>query len=322
MKINFKTTLFGLLLMASVATSAQVLSPQGLVNAGGTMKTTTAMLEFSVGDLAVQAFSTPGGGLTQGVLQPTLLWVAPPPPPPPPAEPVTFRPPSLNNGGTTFIAGNVMLEWDLGDVAVSTLSNGTHMLTQGLLQPKLATLATTTLTSTTFAAKTLDAAYVTLDWKTEGEDQVAGFYIERRREGERDFNTMRFVKTKAPGGTTTASIDYKETDANAGNGTTWYRIRQVHADSSISFVDVQTIQREATAVPTLKAWPVPALRDFYVTATGIGSDVLQLFDANGRLASQIPIKNGVPVKLHAHSSGFYVLKLKGQPQVTGKVTVQ
>jgi hypothetical protein len=151
---------------------------------------------------------------------------------------------------------------------------------------------------------------------------VAGFYIERRREGEKDFSTMRFVKTKAPGGTATASIDYKETDANAGNGTTWYRIRQVHADSSISFVDVQTIQRQATAVPTLKAWPVPAPNDFYVTATGIESDVLQLYDANGRLASQIPIKNGVPVKLHAHSSGFYVLKLKGQPQVTGKVTVQ
>jgi hypothetical protein len=322
MKINFKTTLLGLLLVASVVTSAQGLSPQGLTAAGGTMKTITAMLEFSVGDLAVQTVTNGTAQLTQGVLQPALTWVAPPPLPPPPAEPITFRPPSLNNGGTTLTVGNVMLEWDLGDVAVSTLSNGTNMLTQGLLQPKLATLATAALTTTTFTAKTLDAAYVTLDWKTEGEDRVAGFYIERRREGEKDFSTMRFVKTKAPGGTATASIDYKETDANAGNGTTWYRIRQVHADSSISFVDVQTIQRQATTVPTLKAWPVPAPNDFYVTAIGIGSDVLQLYDANGRLVSQMAIENSVPVKLHAHSAGLYVLKLKRHPEVTGKVTVQ
>ncbi len=59
----------------SCALMAQTLSPQVVANGGGYERTTALTLEWTLGQLATESVELPGGLLTQGFHQPSLLVV-------------------------------------------------------------------------------------------------------------------------------------------------------------------------------------------------------------------------------------------------------
>jgi hypothetical protein len=53
----------------------------------------------------------------------------------------SISPNVVNTAGTILQNNMAILEWSLGEVSINTLSNSSHILTQGFLQPKLTIVA-------------------------------------------------------------------------------------------------------------------------------------------------------------------------------------
>ena len=94
------------------------------------------------------------------------------------------------------------------------------------------------------ATPALNGSDVTLQWSTLSETENFGFYVQIRREGESEFQTIQnsFV---AGQGTSVVPHDYVFVDAGPGAGRWWYRLQQVdlngatHYSNEVS-VDVLT----------------------------------------------------------------------------------
>ena len=95
-----------------------------------------------------------------------------------------------------------------------------------------------------FTATPLTGGQVRLDWTTLSEMNNYGFEIQRKRNGETEFQTvpLSFV----PGhGTTIDPHSYSFTDTTVAAGQWWYRLKQIDLDGTIHFgpevtVDVLT----------------------------------------------------------------------------------
>jgi hypothetical protein len=120
-----------LLLMGGFA-KAQQLTLQTLSAAGVSSSNSGVLLEYSLGSLSVTSISTPTFTYTQGFLQPNAGTTTTPPPI---NDVVLSTGSTLDNAGTTFINGGVMLEFTMGEMASITLNSSSHKLTQGILQP-------------------------------------------------------------------------------------------------------------------------------------------------------------------------------------------
>jgi hypothetical protein len=72
----------------------------------------------------------------------------------------------------------------------------------------------------------------------------------------------------------------------------------------------------------LKAWPIPAPREFSVSITGIEKDNLLIFSSNGRLVKTLPVTDGAVLKINGLIPGTYLLRLQQQPDLVHKIIVQ
>lgn len=149
---HLKTTLF-LLLVGSMA-KAQLLTPQTISTAGVSSSNGGVLLEYSIGGTLVSTISTPTFVYTQGFLQPDAGTTTTPPH----INDVALSSGSgFNNAGTTFINGNTMLEFTLGEVASTTLNSPNNMLTQGILQPYKICVPLLVLNSNSFLSGSYEA---------------------------------------------------------------------------------------------------------------------------------------------------------------------
>jgi hypothetical protein len=134
--INLKHMLhFKLAFLIVLVTSfvqAQQLTSQTFSAAGTSSSNGNVVLEYTLGGLSISTISTSTFMYTQGFLQPdagithTLPHI----------NDVVFSSGStLDNSGTTFINGSIMVEFSLGEMACATLNGANNMLTQGILQP-------------------------------------------------------------------------------------------------------------------------------------------------------------------------------------------
>jgi len=74
---------------------------------------------------------------------------------------------------------------------------------------------------------------------------------------------------------------------------------------------------------TLKAWPIPAVKNFYVQVQGLQkNDVLQVFDMNGKMMRSISITNQQQLQVSGLTPGTYVLRLAGDKALVQKIIVQ
>jgi Secretion system C-terminal sorting domain len=308
-----------LMLLFYTAASSQQISPQTINTAGRSSSNGGVVLEDAVGGLAVSSISTPTFMYTQDFLQPnagttTIL--------PPINDVVLSSGSGIDNAGTTFIAGNAIIDFTVGEAASITLSNGSNMLTQGILQP-LANTGSLPITGLEFYAKRVSNNQVQLDWKTLNEINNKGFYIERKKDNESLFTNIGFANSKGSGGNSSTALQYQQYDNNSFAGNSYYRLKQEDFDGKISYSVVRLVKGEASKQLTMKVWPVPAISYFNVFVTGIDkADAIQLFDVGGRMIKSYTIQNQTQLQVSGLPAGTYFVKLASDNSVVQKVIVQ
>lgn len=82
---------------------------------------------------------------------------------------------------------------------------------------------------------------VTLSWTTNIESDNTGFNIQRSN-GNGAFETVGFVATKAPGGTSGMPINYQYKETNTATGNTYYRLSQVDKDGKSTVSPVKGVR--------------------------------------------------------------------------------
>jgi hypothetical protein len=228
----------------------------------------------------------------------------------------------IDNAGTTFINGNSMLEFTLGEVASITHSSANNVLTQGILQP-LPVGVTLPVTGLEFYAKRINNTTVQLDWKTLQEINNRGFHIERKKEIEGDFADIGFVSSNALGGNSSLPLSYVKTDANAYTGNTYYRLKQEDIDGRITYSLIRIVKGDVSKQLTMQVWPVPSASSVNVLVGGLEKpDMLMVFELSGKLIKQHIIQHNIQVQLNSLTPGTYILRLADTKDVAEKIVVQ
>jgi hypothetical protein len=239
MKHQIKLVL--LMLLFCRAASSQQISPQTINAAGKSSSNGGVVLEDAVGGLVVSTINTPTFMYTQDFLQPDAGTTT---------GPIYINDVKIDgnigvdNAGTTFIAGNAMIEFTVGEAASITLNSANNMLTQGILQP-YSIGGTLPITGLEFYAKRLNSTTVQLDWKTLQEINNKGFSIERKKENENNFAAMGFVNSNANGGNSSFPLQYQKLDNNNFTGNTYYRLKQEDFDGRSTYSVVRIVKGDA-----------------------------------------------------------------------------
>ena len=177
------------------------------------------------------------------------------------------------------------------------------------------------VTGLEFVAKRLNTHQVQLNWNTQQEADNKGFTLERRKESEQAFYPLQFISTKAPAGNSAFPLYYQQLDTNSFNGRTYYRLKQEDISGRFAYSVVRVVQG-TTGGASLKAWPVPAPKEFSVSITGIQKDVLQVIDMAGRVVKQQNISDGAVIKITGLIPGAYLVTLKEHKDLSQKIIVQ
>lgn len=308
-----------LMLLFYTTASSQQLTPQTVNAAGKSSSNGGVVLEDAVGGLIVTTISTATFIYTQDFLQPdagTTTTV------PPINDVVLSSGSGTDNAGTTFIAGNAMIEFTVGEAASLTLNGGGNMLTQGILQP-YSNGSILPITGFEFYAKRISNTQVQLDWKTIQEINNRGFNVERKKENETSFANMGFVNSNANGGNSSFPLQYQKLDNNNFAGNTYYRLKQEDFDGRATYSVVRIVKGDVSKQLTMQVWPVPAVGFFNVSVSGIHKpDMIQVIDMNGRLVKQYTIQNQTQQQVNGLPAGTYFIKLGSDKTVGQKVIVQ
>ena len=193
---------------------------------------------------------------------------------------------------------------------------------------------------TSFEGRQAGSGVVQLQWRTAGEQNNAGFRVERQRippsgggDAGDDWTRIGTVETKAAGGTTTEALTYRFRDADVpfAAGTLRYRLRQVDTDGTTSRLGVVTVARGTVDELTLKA-PYPNPAQTTVTAklaipeTRSGAAHLSLYNALGQKVRTMRVddrgRQRIELRTDGLASGPYFLRLSvGDAVETQRVTV-
>lgn len=303
----------------AVRAQAQQLSPH-IINSGGNYSLSgSVLLEQNIGDFAVTTISTSSFMYTQGFLQPdkgstTII--------PPVQDVVIGGSYLLDNAGTTFINGNIMLEFTSGEIASTTLADANKMLTQGLLQP-YPPATTLPVTGLEFFAQRKNDRTVQLDWKTIQEINNKGFHIERKKENESAFIEIGFVAAGTTDGNSTLPLAYTRNDDNNYNGKTFYRLKQEDRNGKTTYSLIRLVNGAGNKQLAMQVWPVPAAGPVQVLVTGLTkADQLACYNAEGKLIKQWPVTNEQPLLVQHLPPGTYFLRLEKNPGMVQKIIIQ
>lgn len=228
----------------------------------------------------------------------------------------------LNTAGQKSTVANIHLEFSLGEMATTTIGNNLF-LTQGFLQPlNMAVNAPLPVTGLDLQVKRLNPQQVELRWSTLQESNNKGFSIERKKETEPGFAAIRFVPSGTAGGNSISHLFYQHIDTNSFAGRSWYRIRQEDFNGQTNYSIIRMVDGQAAKTVLLKAWPVPAPKEFSISLAGVEKDNLLIFEANGKLVRTLPITEGTTLKITGLLPGTYLLRLQQQPDLVQKIIVQ
>lgn len=307
------------ILVTVISSNGQQLSPHTINNAGQFRSAGGAQLEDALDGFAVSTIGTSTFIYTQDFLQPdkgsttTIPQIN---------NVILNSGAGIDNAGTTFINGNSMLEFTLGEVASITHSSANNVLTQGILQP-FPVGVTLPVTGLEFYAKRLNNTTAHLEWKTLQEINNRGFHIERKKEIEGDFADIGFVSSNALGGNSSLPLSYVKADANAYTGNTYYRLKQEDIDGRITYSLIRIVKGDVSKQLTMQVWPVPSASSVNVLVGGLEKpDMLMVFDLSGKLIKQHIIQHNIQVQLNSLTPGTYILRLANTKDVAEKIVVQ
>ncbi len=124
---------------------------------------------------------------------------------------------------------------------------------------------------------------VQVAWATASEKNSAYFVVERSADS-RTFEALARVEAQ---GSSTARHDYGTLDRSPLGGTSYYRLRQVDRDGTVTYTNVVAVRFDSkTGTPTLVAYPNPATgTGFQLAATNLtgATGTVRVFDNVGRL---------------------------------------
>ena len=153
-----------------------------------------------------------------------------------------------------------------------------------------------------------------LTWRTASEKNNDHFAVERSFDGR----TFGVVGRVAGHGTSSQAHDYRLTDFGVGaryQGTVYYRIRQVDADSTAQHSPVRTVAFTAEVAATVVLYPNPAAATttLDLTALPAGAYQVTLLDMTGRPVLTTTLAGGRPHALAIDSlpAGSYVVLVRG-----------
>ena len=320
-------SLIALTLLSYSVGFGQTLSPQTINTSGAAVHLSGIQLEYSIGGLVTQSAGNATTVLTQDFLQPYLadLVVDPEDPGNPGGGTGGIQLASgagVDNAGTTFINEQAIIDFTVGEAFSVSLESGSNLLTQGILQPFTEDLEALPVLGMEFTARRLNPAKVQLQWTTEQEFNNEGFTIERKKEAAPDFESIHFKPSAAPNGNSLRRLHYSFIDQNNYPGKTLYRIKQEDFDGRFMYSTVELVAGITGKQQELKVWPIPSAGPVNVQMVGIKSDIIRVYDSNGRLVQQQVISENSIVQLNLLRSGIYLLQLASQPQLTTKIIIQ
>ncbi len=316
----------GMLLFCLLA-EAQSIRLQTINAAGWAKEQSGIQLEYSFGGVVSETRINGNSLLTQDFIQPYAADFVPDPEDP--GNPgggggglQLASGAGVDNAGTTFINEQAIIDFTVGEAVSMSLESGSNLLTQGILQPFTEDLEALPVLGMEFTARRLNPSKVQLKWTTEQEFNNEGFTIQRKKESALDFESTHFKPSAAPNGNSSRRLQYTYIDQNNYPGKTLYRIKQEDFDGRYMYSTVELVAGISGKQQELKVWPIPSAGPVNVQVLGIKSDIIRVYDSNGRLVQQQVINENSVVQVNSLRSGIYLLQLVSQPQLTTKIIIQ
>ncbi|MDH7462512.1 T9SS type A sorting domain-containing protein [Chitinophagaceae bacterium 26-R-25] len=160
-----------------------------------------------------------------------------------------------------------------------------------------------------FTAKQSNSAGL-LNWTVSEQQNTASFIVERSADGK----NYSKIGTVAAAGNYAGKQDYTFTDANAQNGTNYYRLKMVDIDGRFTYSPLKTVSFDANAL-SLQITPNPAQSICYVKGLTQPA-VVKLLDVNGKVLS---VQNGVtstsPINVASLARALYFVQVIQNGQI-------
>jgi hypothetical protein len=194
------------------------------------------------------------------------------------------------------------------------------------------------VTGLAFNATRKKSSEVQLTWNTVTETNMNGYEVQRRLDNESNFSARTFVNSLAPGGNSLVPLSYTYTDANSYTGTSYYRLKIVDLNNSVTYSDIKIVTgktrggsghnntilvgdsisagsaRTETAVieKKLALGPNPNNGKFWFSVNGIDKETTAtLYTMDGKSLKQFRVTKGQQQQVTDLKSGIYILKVEG-----------
>lgn len=149
-----------------------------------------------------------------------------------------------------------------------------------------------------------------LSWSTDGEQNNAGFSIERSVDGK-NFNEIGKVSSQGVNGNSSEKLSYTFNDAKSLPGTSYYRMVQMDLDGKTYFSNIVSVTRTGDNSIVLNAFPNPAKSQLNVDLKGTLGEgaMISMTDMTGRLVwNQNVSTQQFNIDMSRFQSGIYLLK--------------
>lgn len=146
---------------------------------------------------------------------------------------------------------------------------------------------------------------VLLNWKTAGEENNAGFEIERSADA-RKFEKIGFVDGS---GDASEVRKYDFTDSNPFP-TSYYRLKQIDFDHTFEYSSIISVKSHAAM---FGIYPNPAQNQLFVKNVGTNNEV-SISNIEGRLLLKKEFNAAVPIDIHVLPPGLFFVKIGAETQ--------
>lgn len=151
---------------------------------------------------------------------------------------------------------------------------------------------------------------VQLTWETVTESMNKGFQVERRT-GNKSWEIIAFVDSKAEGGNSNALLAYSYIDGNTYSGITQYRLRQVDMDGKATYSEIRSVRGEQQSGRTI-LYPNPS-SDGAVNVVfeeeGASRRDIFVSDMSGRILKQWKGYTNNSLLVDNLGSGMYTIRI-------------
>ena len=148
-----------------------------------------------------------------------------------------------------------------------------------------------------------------LQWKTEAENGMSGFYIERKT-GNGVFESIAFVQAKSEGSDAMLGFTYSYNDGSLAAGTVgFYRLKMIEMDGKYSYSDIKAVRTEGGKM-YVTIHPNPSNGTFKIALpSNAGSYDMMLTDYCGKMLKQMSGLRNQTLQMNNLQPGVYVLKI-------------